>query len=158
MPLGIPTPPRSVVEHNLADWLARTEFIVPLDDITSTFSTGEFIMENLPENVFLVSLLWRTSAAFVGADSEEGYTVIQFGDTVDYRKFGLLHQGHLGSSNAYGELPLNFEDTSTSGTSLACWVHFENTVPTAGTLELFLKYRAASELAGAGRGQNVRAK
>ena len=144
MPLGVPTFPRSAVEI-LPDWLEMAEFIVPLDDITSTFSTGEFIMEYLPENIFLVSLIWRVTAAFIGTDSEEGYTNVQFGDTTNYRKFGMLTQAHLGNTDAYGELPLNFEDTSTGGNQLACWVHFENTAPTLGTLELFLKYRANSE-------------
>lgn len=145
MPLGIPVPPKSLVDHKLPEWLEMSEFIVPLDDITSTFSTGEFVMENIPADVLMVSLLWRVTAAFIGTDSEEGWTLLQFGDTTNYRKFGMLTQSQLGATDGYGELPMNFEDTSTGGNTLACWVHFENTVPTAGTLELFLKYRASSE-------------
>ena len=150
MPSGVPEFPRSAVEI-LPDWLEMAEFIVPLDDITSTFSTGEFIMEYLPENIFLVSLIWRTTAAYTAtaatdSDADNVRPVLQFGDTTNYRKFGILNAQHLCDTGAHGELPLNFEDTSTGGNSLACWVDFrgENAL-TTGTLELFLKYRANSE-------------
>ena len=158
MPQGIPVIPRSVVEI-LPDWLEMASFTVKLDTITSTFSTGEYVLENLPEGgIYLQEIGYRLITPFETA-SDDLFPEIWFGDTAEHKRFGALTAQHLTDTEFYGSgvIPLNFEDTSTGGVgTLTAYINWgfgarvaadDSTAAlvTAGEVELWLTYRANSE-------------
>ncbi len=142
MPVGIPVPNRSgVSEGRMPDWLEMAEYLVQIDTITDTFSSGEYVLENLPPDVYLVSLDWRVTAVFAG-DSEADILQILIGDSADYGKFGQILSPQLGSTGSWGSVPLNFHATDTAGISLTAYlVNDDAVMPSTGTLELWLRYR-----------------
>lgn len=148
MPQRIPTVPRSEVP-NVVPWLEMAEFIVPLDNITSTFSTGEYVMEYLPEDVMLTAIGYRVITRFIES-SEEVWPTIWFGSTGDPKAFGSLSAAQLCSTLAFGEIPINFQDTSTGAglPALAAHLHYgglTGATVAAGEVELWLKYRSNSQ-------------
>lgn len=148
MPQRIPSVPRSEVP-NVVPWLEMAEFIVPLDNITSTFSTGEYTMEFLPEDVALMAIGYRTITRFIES-SEEVWPTIWFGDTTDPKKYGQLSAAQLCSTLAYGEIPINFQDTSTGVglPALTAHIHYgglTGATVAAGEVELWLKFRSNSQ-------------
>lgn len=157
MPLGIPVPPKSIVEHNLPAWLEQCVFMTPLDDITSTFSTGEYVLENAVPNVIYVGIGYRLITPFTAA-SDDVFPEIWFGDSGEHKRFGVLNAQHLTDTEFFGSgfLPIFYEDTSTDPANITAYVHWAGgEAPTAGTVELWLQYRANSESA---RRINVRAR
>ena len=163
MPKGVFAPPRSVVEHQLPQWLEMGPFVTPTDSISTGNSTGEIILEYFPPNsIFLLGIGYRLVTAFMGA-SNDVFPELSFGDTSNPYKFGTLNSVQLtdtglGSTDAIGGmsgyLPVFFQDTSSDGMVLAAhWslgsgarLAAEDTgIATeldTGELELFLHYRA----------------
>ena len=146
MPQGIPEFPRSVTEI-LPDWLEMAEYTVKLDTITSTFSTGEYTMEYLPESILITGLGYRLITPFTAA-SDDVFPEIWFGDTAEHKRYCVLNAQQLSSTEFFGggQIPLFYEDTSTGGGTLTAYIHWAaGEAPTAGEVDLWLKYRAKSE-------------
>jgi hypothetical protein len=158
MPLGVFVPPRSVVEASLPAWLEMANYTTQLDSITSTFSTGEFIMEYFPpDSITILGIGWRLVTAFTAA-SDDVFPVIYFGDTAEHNRFFSLNIVQLGDTEFGGQpgfAPLYFQDTSSDGMSLTAFIDWAGgEAPTAGDLELWLTYRVRSGRS-ANRGSNV---
>ena len=145
MPQGIPVPPRSAIEI-LPDWLEMMVYNVPLDSINFDTSTGEIILEFLPDGIVLQSIDYKLVTPFTAA-SDDVFPEIWFGDTDEHKRFGVLNSQQLTDTEFYGSgsLPIFFDSTSTGETSLTAYVHWASgQAPTAGELELRLTYRANS--------------
>jgi len=140
MATGIKVPPRSA-HGNVGEWLKVAEYVVKLEDITSTFSTGEYTLARLPPNIYIDKIAYRCVVDFY-ATSDDVFPEIWFGDTVSPKKWGMLNAAQLGDSNAYGELPINYETTSTGGVDLVVDIGYQGIASTQGQVELWLHYRA----------------
>ncbi len=142
MPVGMPVPNRSnMSDARLPDWMEMSEYLIQLDSITDTFSSGEYVLENVPPDTYLVALEWRVSAVFVGS-SEADLMTIQFGDSASYGLFGQLTTAQLMSTGSFGTLPINFHASGSGGISLTAYLVNDDAIqPSSGTLELWLRYR-----------------
>ena len=163
MPQGIFVPPRSVVEAKLPAWLEMATYTVQLDTITSTFSTGEYIMEYFPpDSITLLGIGYRLVTPFSFNDAANvGYASfpeIWFGDTTEHKLFGVLSLAELISTDWFGSgfLPIFYQDTSSDGMTLTATIHNENQAAFSsdGELELWMQYRVRSGRS-ANRGSNV---
>lgn len=164
MPRGIPVPPRSIIS-DMPAWLEMCEFVVKLDNITSTFSTGEYTMEYLPEDVYLIQIDYKVITAFnIAASSEDISPQIAFGDSTDVNRFGKLSALELNSTLAFGSISLNYQDTSTGADlpALIATVDYlglgagaGDEISTQGEVELWLHYRVNADR---DRKRGVRAK
>lgn len=165
MPKGVFAPPRSVVEHQLPQWLEMGPFVTPTDSISTANSTGEITLEYFPPNsIFLLGIGYRLLTPFQAAGASDNlFPELSFGDSSNPYKFGTLNSIQLtdtglGSTDAIGGmsgyLPVFFQDTSSDGMTLvAHWslgigsrLATEDTgaatILDTGELELFLHYRA----------------
>ena len=144
--LGVPSLPVGGVGSRILEWLQMATYVMKLDDITSTNSSGEIVLTNLPPDILPIALIYDVTARFAG-DSEPAVVHMEFGSTSVLNLYGILNHGQLGSTNSYGKIPLPRQDTSTTGISLAVTIDFQgddDTAPSAGTLELWLEYRLNS--------------
>ena len=146
-PKGVFEPPRSILEANIPDWLEMATYITKLMDIDTAVSTGELVLEYLPENVFLEGIYYRLVTPFAAA-SDDLFPEIWFGDTANHRRYGGLRSENLVDTEFFGGgyIPIGFMDTSTGGGTLTAYVHYASgeTVGT-GLVELWLKYRARAD-------------
>ena len=158
MPQGIFVPPRSVVEASLPAWLEMATYTVQLDTITSTFSTGEYVMEFFPpDSITLLGIGYRLVTAFTAA-SDDVFPEIHFGDTAEHDRFFALNAANLASTEFGGQpgfMPVFYQDTSSDGMTLTAFINWAaGEAPTAGELELWMQYRVRSGRS-ANRGSNV---
>ena len=162
MPQGIFVPPRSVVEASLPAWLEMATYTVQLDTITSTFSSGEYIMEYFPpDSITLLGIGFRVVTPFTFTDTANvgfaSFPEIWFGNTDEHMLFGGL-RAELYTTDFYGSgfLPIFYQDTSSDGMSLTAYMHNENqpVLSSGGELELWMQYRVRSGRS-ANRGSNV---
>lgn len=158
MATNLPVVPRSgVADNKIADWFELSPKVVRLEDITSTFSTGEYILANLNPNIVLLGIGYRCTVPFENDSGEPSFPKFLFGDTTTVNLFGVLTQVQLGSTNSFGMMPVHYETTGSDGVSLAVDIGYGTNVGAtpAGTLELWAHYRVNADRPALG---GVRAK
>ncbi len=154
----LPVIPRSgVADNKIGDWLELSPKVIRAEDITSTFSTGEYILANLAPNIVLLGIGYRCVVEFENDSGEPSFPKFFFGTSDDFDRFGVLTQAQLGDTNSYGLMPLHYETTSTGGVSLAMDIGYGTNEGAAnvGTLELWIHYRVNADQPALG---GVRAK
>lgn len=136
--------PSVVDEARAAEWFNAAEFIVHLDQITSTMATdAELELAYVPDDVILTGISWECRSPWLNDSGEPFFPRVYMGDTSNLTLFGELNQLHLGSSGQHGFIPLAYY--SSGGFTFAVDIGDDpityTDASTAGTLDLWLHYR-----------------
>ena len=120
-------------------------FWIKSDAINSTDSTGELELFSLPAGTMILDLGYNLLTAW--GDSEPTNVQIWLGSTADYRLYGELGMAQLSSTSpGVGQWAVNYESTGES--KVVAYIASQGVIPvapTAGSVEIWLSYRANSE-------------